>query len=630
MTYWNFKIKSNAWIILAVVLVVFFALLVLDVSGYKIKTEQTYLKGSVIGSQEDAAEQKYYFAKNPKLKPKLTAEAYVVGDLSTGKIILAKNQNKKFPIASVSKLMTALAYQSYNRTEEPITISKEALRTEGRNGDLTLNEKIKGADILYPLLLESSNDAAEAIAEHFGREEFIKQMNEQAKSLGLASTSFKDPSGLSPSNISTAFDLFNLANHLKAEQPNIFNLTKNKMYSDGKHYWFSNNQFLRKPGYDGGKSGYTDEALQTGVSMFSISLGNEELHPIAITLLKSKDRLKDVESIIAYLKKNIYYGKEKDANLAWRKAGTAEIAGLEPKSVSISFLGDLMLDRGVRSSVTKNFAGDYSVLFEKLGMLHDSDIVFGNLEGVASDAGKDGGSLYSFRMDPSVIPALKGAGFSVLSVANNHVGDWGYAAYVDTLARLKENEILYTGGGVNSTEAETPVIIERGGLKIGFLGFSDKGPEWMKATAESAGILSSYNPRFAEIIKNASSKVDFLIVSFHFGEEYKTIHDKRQELLAHTAIDNGAKIVVGHHPHVAQDTEVYRNGYIMYSLGNAIFDQGFSLNTMQGLMVNILLDEYGEMTVQKNIIKLNRVFQPDSVIPSKAEKLKFQPATILE
>jgi len=291
--------------------------------------------------------------------------------------------------------------------------------------------------------------------------------------------------------------------------------------------------------------------------------------------------------------------------------------------VTLLLGGDIMLDRGVKNSVNKNFNGDYSALFEKLGILKKSDIVFANLEGPISDVGKDMRNLYSFRMDPSAVPALKGAGISVVSVANNHVGDWGRDAYTDTLAHLKENEISYIGGGVNASEAENPVIIEKYGIKIGYLGFSDVGPEWIKSTENQAGVLLANNPRFDEIIQNASKQVEYLIVSIHFGEEYQTKHNARQEYLAHKAIDAGAKIVVGHHPHVIEDTEVYKNGFIAYSLGNFIFDQGFSENTMKGMLLEIKLEKNGNMSIKKNILKLNKFFQPDTITGGKEEKIEF-------
>ena len=265
----------------------------------------------------------------------------------------------------------------------------------------------------------------------------------------------------------------------------------------------------------------------------------------------------------------------------------------DPNFVTLFFAGDIMLDRGVRNSVVKNFNNDYSALFEKTKELSElmkkSDVIFANLEGVASDQGIDQKNLYSFRMNPSVIPALRGAGISILSVANNHIGDWGRIAFIDTLSRLKENEILYTGGGNDKTEAQTPVIIEKYGIKIGFLGFSDKGPEYMAANADKAGIILANDPNFDEIIKNAAKQVDYLVVTFHFGEEYQNKHNARQEYLARRAVDDGAKIIIGAHPHVIEDTEIYKNSFIAYSLGNFIFDQSWSKPTMQGMILELKL-----------------------------------------
>ena len=566
----------------------------------------------------------FYFTKNVDQKPLVSAEAYMVGDLNTGEIILAKNKDKKFPIASVSKLMTAAVSKEIQNEEELVSIPKKALQAEGANGNLILNEKVKAGDLLYPLLLESSNDAAEAIAIHSDRQTFMAKMNAKAEELGLASTSFEDPSGLSPNNQSSTFDLFMLARYIREKNPELFQLTTNKSYKNKNHVWFSNNQFLRKDGYLGGKSGYIDESRQTVVSLFSLPLGETEAREVAITLLRSNDRAKDVENILKYLKQNIYYGRESDAEAGWvkDKEGIAEVK--EPDFVTMAFLGDLMLDRGVKNSVLKNFNGDYSALFDKLEILKKSDVVFANLEGTASDKGKDIGNLYSFQMDPSVIPALKGAGINILSVANNHIGDWGREAYMDTLSRLKENEILYTGGGFSIEEAEKPVVIERHGVKIGFLAFSDQGPNSMSAGREVAGVLLANNPRFDEIIKNAKAQVDHLVVTFHFGDEYQPTHNERQEYLAYKAIDNGAKLVVGTHPHVIEDTEVYKQGYIAYSLGNFIFDQAFSPETMEGMLLHVTLSKNGSMVIKKDILKLNRVFQPDKIIPGKEEKIVFE------
>ena len=623
------------WGLLAILLGISIGSLVYNIGSDKINALQATVLKTLLPIELNKTSYEYgYFTKNEKLKPKVGALAFVVGDLDTGELILAKNIDRKLPIASVSKLMTAVI--SSDMAEEnkggTVKISKQALNTEGRNGNFVLNEKIKEGDILYPLLLESSNDAAEAIALHFTRDTFLQKMNEKAAELGLTNTSFEDPSGLSPLNQSTSVDLFKLAQYMKETKSGLLEITKSKSFKAGFHTWFNNNQFLSDEGYEGGKSGYTDKALQTGVALFNLPLGKDMNRSIGITLLGSKDRRKDIGNIVAYLKKNIYYGQSSDAKADWVKNIT-NLFEPEKDFVHFTFGGDIMLDRGVKNSIIKNFKGDYAALFEKLKFLKDSDVFFANLEGTASDKGVDRHNLYSFHMDPAVIGALAGAGVDILSVANNHVGDWGRLAYTDTLARLKENEILYTGGGMSDTEAKTPAIIEKYGMKIGFLAFSDKGPDYMEAGTDTAGLLLANDPDFDTIIQNAAKQVDYLVISFHFGEEYQTKHDKRQESLAHRAVDAGAKLVIGAHPHVPQDTEVYSRkdctqssclGFIAYSLGNFIFDQSWSKPTMQGMLLDVKLYRDGNMTVRKDTIQLNNVFQPSMIIKGKEEKIKFQ------
>ncbi|MEK7539294.1 MAG: CapA family protein [Patescibacteria group bacterium] len=619
------KIKFGFWMMFPITLGIFlasFGLLVFKNINYE-KTIQPGNNTATVVYSGTEKPKYFYLNKDPNGEPKVSALTYLVGDLNTGEIILSKNQEKKFPIASISKLMTALVTKEIMTPDDTAKITKTALATSGTNGELRLGEKIKTGDLLYPLLLESSNDAAEALALYFGRDIFIAKMNQKAEKLKMSGTSYVDPSGLSPNNQSTVSDIFKLTGYLTQQQPDLIKITSKRSFNNKKQSWSNISQFLGEEGYWGGKSGYTDPAKETVVSLFNLPLGQTGFRPITITLLQSSDRHKDVKTILKYLKKNIYYGGVADATTNWvqEKVGIPDIQ--DPDFVTLVFGGDLMLDRGVRSSVVKNFNNDYSALFEKLKILKESDIVFANLEGVASDQGSDTHNLYSFRMDPSAIPALKGAGINILSVANNHIGDWGRLAYIDTLSRLKENEILYTGGGQNKIEAETPTIIEKYRMKIGFLGFSDKGPNYMVADAEKAGILLASDPNFDEIIKNASKQVDYLVVTFHFGEEYQTKHNARQEYLAHRAVDDGAKIIIGSHPHVIEDTEVYKNSYIAYSLGNFIFDQSWSKPTMQGMLLQIKLNRDGSMTTKKNIIQLNSAFQPDKIIKGKEEKVKF-------
>jgi len=280
----------------------------------------------------------------------------------------------------------------------------------------------------------------------------------------------------------------------------------------------------------------------------------------------------------------------------------------EPKQVTLGFVGDIMLDRGVAASVVKNFGQDFGKLFKNLSFLKDFDIMFGSLEGPASNKGENRGNRWSFRMRPEALSALAEAGFDVLGVANNHIGDWGKIALEDTLKNLEKEKISYSGVSKN------PTIIEKNGLKIGFLAFSDVGPKWL------ADKVLLVDDNFSTIVKNAAQAVDALIVSIHFGEEYKTKSNSRQQKLAKEAIDNGALILIGHHPHVIEETERYKNGFIAYSLGNFIFDQYFSTETMQGGLIEISLaknpftQKVEILKTKEKIVKLNKFFQPEEIV----------------
>jgi len=291
------------------------------------------------------------------------------------------------------------------------------------------------------------------------------------------------------------------------------------------------------------------------------------------------------------------------------------------KPVTLGFVGDIMLDRGVETSVNKNFDGNFNKLFENLSFLKDYDILFGNLEGPISDKGERSGSKFSFQMQPLVASALADAGFDIVSIANNHIGDYSTIALIDTLVNLQKARVAYTGAGLIQSDVVMPKIIEKNGLKIGFLAFSDVGPNWLEAKENSPGTLI-VRDNFEKIIKAAASRVNVLIVSIHFGNEYKP-HNKRQEFLARGAIDSGAKIIIGHHPHIIQATEKYKDGFIAYSLGNFIFDQHFSDETMQGLLLslkisrNIFSQRVEVFGIDKKIIKLNKNFQPEEIFDYK-------------
>lgn len=261
----------------------------------------------------------------------------------------------------------------------------------------------------------------------------------------------------------------------------------------------------------------------------------------------------------------------------------------KPDQATIIFVGDMMFDRSVKASVLKNYQGDYQNFLSGVTAIGQADLTFGNLEGPVSQRGERVGSIYSFRFDPAILPVLKEIGFDLLSMANNHIGDYAYPALADTATLMMRNGLLPVGGGVNATDALLPRITTVNNLKICWFGASEFRPNWQTPTATRAGINNITDPVFYQTISAYRSKCDFIITSFHFGTEYLSFHNDFQEKYAKKAIDAGANLVVGHHPHVPEDIEIYKEGLIAYSLGNFIFDQYFSTSTMNGLVLKVTI-----------------------------------------
>lgn len=284
------------------------------------------------------------------------------------------------------------------------------------------------------------------------------------------------------------------------------------------------------------------------------------------------------------------------------------------KSTTLLFTGDIMLNRRVEMMIRSN--ANYKFPFLKIAdTLKKADLLIGNLEGPISDKGTKVGSIYSFRALPETVEGLTYAGFDILSLANNHAFDYGRLALEDTFSRLKENEIDYIGAGMDAQEAFSPLIKEINGLKIGFLAYTNLGPKGWRAGINSPGLAWIDGNSFEELKKNISlarAKTDILIVSLHAGEEYISDPPSQfQTNFARLAVDSGADIVIGHHPHVTQKMEVYNGGYIFYSLGNFIFDQSFSEKTMQGQIVKVVIEDGKIKEAKPMDIKLNESFQPE-------------------
>jgi poly-gamma-glutamate synthesis protein (capsule biosynthesis protein) len=266
------------------------------------------------------------------------------------------------------------------------------------------------------------------------------------------------------------------------------------------------------------------------------------------------------------------------------------------KTYRLGFVGDIMMDRGVRASAERRFNGDYRRFFAPIqDRLLSYDVLFGNLEGPISDQGNDRGSIYSFRMDPAVAPTLKDVGFDILSLANNHAFDWGTSALLDTTARLSAEGIQSVGAGTEN-EAYSPRFISLSpNLTVAFLAFSQFDASY-RATDTMPGVALIDKERIKAGIAAAKEKANLVVVSYHFGDEYVVEPTQLQRDVARFSIDTGADLVIGHHAHVVQPVEEYNGGIIAYGLGNFLFDQIHSSETMRGVILEVELDSLNGIT----------------------------------
>ncbi|HVS79904.1 MAG TPA: CapA family protein [Candidatus Paceibacterota bacterium] len=291
------------------------------------------------------------------------------------------------------------------------------------------------------------------------------------------------------------------------------------------------------------------------------------------------------------------------------EASSTGASATSSDSVTLVFAGDIMLSRAIGSLMAENgFDFPYARLD---GTIRDADIAFANLETPVSTRGANVGSIYSFRSDPASLAGLKNAGFDVVSMANNHIWDYGRDAFLDTISNLDDAGLKHAGGGATFADAHAPALVRAKGHTVALLAYTKLVPPFLSGN-DSAPAVAYPDPTqiAADIAAAKKEGADIVIVSFHWGTEYSTTHDAAQEALAHAAIDAGALIVMGHHPHVAEEIERYKGGLIMYSLGNFVFDQNFSADTSHGLLMRVVADGKGIESVEPLEVKFNASYQP--------------------
>ena len=238
--------------------------------------------------------------------------------------------------------------------------------------------------------------------------------------------------------------------------------------------------------------------------------------------------------------------------------------------IVITCVGDIMLAGSASSTLART---GYDHPFAKTAReLHRGDIAVGNLEAPLTERGSEyRDKTYRFRANPIAAAALKRAGFSVLTLANNHMMDYGDEGLRDTLATLSRHGIAHAGAGLSLADARRATVVVARGTRVAFLAYSLTFPAEFYAGPNRPGTAPGYAPHVREDIRRAKAESDYVVVSFHWGAERAEFPKQYQMETARLAIDAGADAVIGHHPHVLQGIEFYRGKPILYSLGNFAF-----------------------------------------------------------
>jgi len=258
-----------------------------------------------------------------------------------------------------------------------------------------------------------------------------------------------------------------------------------------------------------------------------------------------------------------------------------------------------------------------SVFQHVKSLMRSPDFMLGNLEGSVADSGnaRDKAGAVAWKADARQMAAIEAAGFHAMTIANNHMLDYGPDALLETIANLDRIGVRHTGGGRNFAEAHAPALVEREGCTVALLGYTSVFMEGWPAGPDRPGLAvmtarTAYQPparyfeapgtppvirtwalapdkaQLAADIAAARRQADIVICTFHWGVSagFKKLTEYQIEV-GHHAVDSGADLVFGHHPHVVQGVEVYRERAIFYSLGNFTFarhnpDKGHELETM--------------------------------------------------
>jgi len=283
---------------------------------------------------------------------------------------------------------------------------------------------------------------------------------------------------------------------------------------------------------------------------------------------------------------------------------------------SLIFVGDIMVAETPGELIARG--EDPFQTFAAL--LSSHDVRIGNLECVVATTGTAEEKPYTFRADPRTLPVLK-RHFDAVSLANNHSGDFGKAAFAEQLALMDTAGLPYFGGGRDATAAHAPWIVERNGVRIALLGYVEFKPRSFEADASRPGV--AWSGEDDDVIEDIIAarrvhRADIVIPFMHWGWEDEPDPSPRLRAFARRMIDAGADMVVGGHPHVTQGAEYYRGKPIIYSLGNFLFNGFDTPATTTGWVLSARVDRTGVVDWRTHVARLdaNGVPHPDPTASS--------------
>ena len=275
--------------------------------------------------------------------------------------------------------------------------------------------------------------------------------------------------------------------------------------------------------------------------------------------------------------------------------------------VSVVFVGDLML----ADLPGKRIKQGHNPFKPFASVLNKSDIRIGNLECVISNIGTAEDKPFTFRAHPRVLKLLK-KHFDAVSLANNHTGDFGHAAFAQMLDHLNQAKMPFFGGGRDLHQAHQPLLFQRKGITIALLGYNEFFPRSFEADVDRPGSAWSDDEQVVADIKAAREvhHADVVIPFMHWGVEDEPLATTRQQSLAKRMIDAGADAVVGSHPHVTQNIELYKGRPIVYSLGNFVFDGYSSVENTTGWALQLDVNRTGVSQARIHVARIDRYGTP--------------------